>query len=309
MKLQSKLSHEVLRDWNCKKLQRDCLVYPVFVGSKTSDIPSLPGLKVWSIDDVVIHLNPLVEKGLKAVLLFEKPQKKGDLAALDKDALVPKALSILKTKFPDILLIADVCLCAYTLDGHCGIFENGKINAKKTCEILGQIAVLYAEHGAHCLAPSGMIDGHVQTIRSFLDNSGYEDKSIMSYSAKFNSCFYGPFRNATGCGLKQGSRKEYQVPISSFSLPMNAIKRDIEYADLVIVKPTALDLVFAAKQQYPQLPVAVYQVSGEYAMFKAAAQAGVFSLRDAVLESLNSSLRAGASILITYFVPEILEWI
>jgi len=289
------------------------------------DIPSLPGVKKLGINALLSYLNPLVnEVCLKAVLLFpvpsvseptdktEKREKCLD-ACLDpqKNSLF-EAIPLLRTTFPSLLIMTDVCLCCWTSSGHCCIVDavTQVMKKEESIQLLARLSVMYAMAGAHVVAPSDMMDGRVGVIRSALNQEGFSHVAIMSYAAKFASCFYGPFRDAAGSAPSFGDRNAYQLPPGSSGLAMRAVDRDmVEGADFVMVKPGMpyLDIVRDVSLKHPDISVAVYHVSGEYAMMYQAAMAGTFDLKTAVLEVMTSFKRAGASIIITYFTPLILK--
>jgi porphobilinogen synthase len=279
-------------------------------------INALPGQYRWSVDRLEELLDPLVKKGLRSVLLFgvvtddsvKDPQ--GSFATSQKNPVV-RALKLLRQKYPSLLLVTDVCLCAYTNHGHCGIIkEDMTINNEPSIQRIAEMAVAHAVAGAHVVAPSDMMDGRIGAIKTELKRNQFGSTvSVMSYSAKFASCYYGPFREAAGSGMKFGDRSGYQLPPFSRNLALRAIDRDIEEgADMVMVKPGGpyLDIVRDCKERV-NVPIAIYQVSGEYAMLYHAAAAGSFKLDEAVLESLVCMRRAGATILITYFAPLVLD--
>lgn len=227
-----------------------------------------------------------------------------------------RALLFLKERYPQLLLSCDVCLCGYTNHGHCGILHDidhdRTIDNQKSIDRLAEIAAFYASCGAHVVAPSDMMDGRIGAIKAALRSVNLDHRcSVLSYSAKFASCFYGPFRDACGSGMSFGDRSCYQLPPMSSSLALRATERDVaEGADMIMVKPGGpyLDIVRQLADRY-SLPLAIYHVSGEYAMIWHAAQAGAFNLREAVLETLLGFKRAGATILITYFTPDVLQWL
>ena len=312
-------SHPVLRLWQAEgSVEKHRLIYPVFVtdGSGVKqEIGSMPGQYRWSVDRLGELLAPLIAKGLRSVLLFGVPSGKKDAhgSGADRDDTpVVRALQVLKASFPDLLLVADVCLCEYTDHGHCGILnKDGTVDNAASVARLAEIATAYAHAGAHVVAPSDMMDGRVGAIKAALCEGGLNRVAIMSYAAKFASCFYGPFRDAADCAPKFGDRQAYQLPPAARGLALRAVERDVaEGADFVIVKPAGpyMDIVRETKNMVC-VPVAAYQVSGEYAMLVHAAEKGAFDLRKAVMESLVGLRRAGADILVTYFAPQVLEWI
>ncbi|KAJ1561943.1 hypothetical protein HK405_001602, partial [Cladochytrium tenue] len=260
---------------------------------------------------------PLVKKGLQCVIIFGAVSDKGKDAsgslADDKEGPVVKAVKIFRENFPSVLVGCDVCLCAYTDHGHCGIVrDDGSIDNEKSVARLAEVALTYAQAGCQLVSPSDMMDGRVGAIKRMLADNGFANKAaVMAYSAKFASAFYGPFRDASCTALK-GDRKSYQLPPGARGLARRAVVRDVaEGADVVIVKPgyPYLDIVRDTKELVPDIPVAVYQVSGEYAMLYHAAKNKVFELKTGVLEATEACLRAGANIIITYYTPQLLDWL
>ena len=298
------------------------LVFPLFVTDNPDEetvIPSLPNIHRRGLNKLVPYLKPLVARGLKSVILFGVP-----LAPNAKDALgtaaddpqgpVIQAIRLLRKSFPALFIVTDVCLCEYTSHGHCGILRaDGTLNNELSVDRISEVAIAYAEAGAHCVAPSDMNDGRIRAIKLKLIESGIAHKVVlMSYSAKFSGCLYGPFRDAAGSCPSFGDRRCYQLPPGGRGLARRAIQRDInEGADIIMVKPANqyLDIISDAKDIGRDMPVAAYQVSGEYAMIHAGAKAGVFGLKEMAFESLEGILRAGATVIVTYFTPEFLEWL
>ncbi|XP_065916888.1 delta-aminolevulinic acid dehydratase-like [Dysidea avara] len=313
--------HPLLRKWQCNgTFSTDNLIYPIFVTDdpdSKEDIASLPGQSRYGVNQLEAALTPLVNKGLKSVLIFGVPSniEKDDCGSAADVADNPAVLAVKKLHdvFPDLLLICDVCLCPYTVHGHCGILnQDGSINNEKSIERLAQVAVAYAEAGCHVVAPSDMMDNRIAAIKRALQAKGLGSKvAVLSYSAKFASSFYGPFRDAAKSAPAFGDRKCYQLPAGSRGLAMRAVERDVaEGADMLMVKPGMpyLDIVRDVKNNYPYHPLAIYQVSGEYAMLYHGSQAGAFSLKTIVLESVEGMRRAGADIIISYYTPELLDW-
>ncbi len=310
---------DVLRSWQGERTPEPWrLIYPLFVSDRPNacePIAAMPGQFRWGADRVVEALAEPVADGLRAVLLFgvlhEGRKDERGSAADASDTPVIQALAALRAAYPQLLLMTDVCLCAYTDHGHCGLFRgDGALDSRAAAERLGEVAAAYAAAGAHMVAPSDMMDGRVGAIRRALDRGGHSAVSIMSYAAKFASVFYGPFRDAAGSAPAFGDRRTYQLPPAARRLAWRAVMRDLdEGADFVMVKPGGpyLDIVREVRDRV-QVPVAVYQVSGEYAMLHHAAAAGAFELRAAVEESLACLCRAGADALITYFAPQWLSW-
>lgn len=281
-------------------------------------LPAMPHQYRWGVNRLAEFLGPLVERGLASVILFGVPtrKEKDDVGTLadDEDGPVIQAIRKLRDLFPTLYIAADVCLCEYTSHGHCGVLHaDGSINNPSTVERLTQVAVAYAKAGAHCVAPSDMMDGRIASIRQGLvDASLVHRTSLMAYSAKFASSMYGPFRQAVDSAPAFGDRRCYQLPPAARGLARRAIVRDAaEGADLIMVKPAGpyLDVLGDARELVPDLPRACYQVSGEYATLHAAANAGVGDLRALVEESMTSMLRAGATLILTYFTPDLLAWL
>jgi len=293
------------------------LVYPIFVdenAKKPVPINSMPGCFRLPLQEVVNEARKTLDNGIKAVLLFGVPSKKDDVgsAAFAEDGVIQKTVKLLKEEFgDDIVVITDVCLCEYTNNGHCGIVKDGKVDNDSTLEVLGKVAVSHAQAGADIVAPSSMMDGQVKHIRSALDDAGFKDVAIMAYSAKYASCFYGPFREAAESKPKFGDRKSYQMSYGSQNEALREIELDIiEGADIVMVKPALayLDIIHLAKSRFT-VPIAAYNVSGEYAMVKATAKLGWIDEKAAIFEILTGIKRAGADIIITYFAKEVAPWL
>jgi len=293
------------------KISIDDLAYPLFVISGKDlkkPINSMPGHFQMSIDHVVKEVQKAQAAGIPAILLFGIPQKKDELAsgAFIKDGIIQQAVRRIKDKVPDIVVITDVCLCEYTDHGHCGMIEKGDVDNDTTLEVLAETAVSHARAGVDMVAPSAMMDGQVGAIREALDDAGYENLPIMAYAAKYASSFYGPFREAAESAPKFGDRKSYQMDPSNGDEAIREISLDVEEgADIIMVKPALpyLDIIRRAREEF-DLPVAAYNVSGEFAMIKAAAKLGWIDGEKAMIESLTSIKRAGADIIITYFAPE-----
>jgi len=323
--LHSGYQHSVTRSWQVGatlSITPSQLIYPLFVSDKTDcveEIKSLPSQFQVSIDRLENFLIPLVSKGLASVLLFGVLfNAKKDLSAsgaTEEDAPVIRAIKLLKLKFPSLLIATDVCLCAYTDHGHCGILDpmTSSIDNPKSIQRLSELAVAYGLAGASIVAPSDMMDGRVAAIKEGLRLKGLDGRvSVMSYSAKFASCFYGPFRDAAHSAPSFGDRRCYQLPSGSRGIALRCTERDVrEGADFVMVKPATpnLDLIRDIANANYNLPIACYHVSGEYAMLWHGAAAGAFDLRTAVMEVILGLRRAGADIIITYFVPQLLDWI
>lgn len=319
--LHSSYSHATLRAWHSSLTLKDsALIYPVFVTStpgEKSEISSMPGNYRYGYDMLVEALRPLVDRSgprLKSIILFgtmEKEAKTEDASScLQSPVLL--ALPLLKEAFQNRLILAvDVCLCAYTSHGHCGLLNpDGSINLIPSTERLAEFSVALARAGADVIAPSDMMDGRILYIREALLKANLS-RAIMSYSSKFQSCFYGPFRDAADSAPSFGDRAAYQLPPAARDLAIRAAERDIaQGADFVMVKPSLayMDLIRDIKNTV-NVPIACYQVSGEYAMLYHAAKAGAFELKRAVMETMTGYLRAGADIVITYFTPSILDWL
>ena len=293
------------------------LVYPIFVDENTKkpvSINSMPGCFRLPLQEVLEEARKTLDNGVKAVLLFGVPSKKDDVgsAAFAEEGVIQKTVKLLKEEFgDDIVVITDVCLCEYTNHGHCGIVKDGAVDNDLTLEVLGKVALSHAKAGADIVAPSSMMDGQVKHIRSALDDAGFKDVAIMAYSAKYASCFYGPFREAAESKPKFGDRKSYQMGYGSQNEALREIELDInEGADIVMVKPALayLDIIHLAKSRFT-VPIAAYNVSGEYAMVKAAAQLGWIDEKAAIFEILTGIKRAGADIIITYFAKEVAQWL
>ena len=292
------------------------LVQPYFIRSGRNirkPIGSMPGQFQLSIDLLVREAEQAYRLGVPAVILFGIPDWKDERAsgAYAANGIVPKALRALKKALPELLVITDVCLCEYTSHGHCGVVRNGKVLNDPTLVLLAKSAVAHADAGADIIAPSDMMDGRVAVIRAALDKAGHADTPIMSYAAKFASAFYGPFREAAESPPQFGDRKTYQMDFANANEAFREVALDIaEGADIVMVKPgmSYLDLVWRVKEKFGY-PVAVYNVSGEYAMLKAAAGNGWLDEKQAVLEMLTGFRRAGADIIVTYWATAAAQWL
>ncbi|MBN2516253.1 MAG: porphobilinogen synthase [Deltaproteobacteria bacterium] len=293
------------------KLSVDDLVYPLFVtfGKKVKKpIASMPGNFQMSIDYLVDEVGKTKEMGIPAVLLFGIPETKDEVAsgAFAEKGIIQQAVKAIKDKVSDILVVTDLCLCEYTSHGHCGMLDGEEVDNDSTLEVLGEAAVSQAKAGADVIAPSGMMDGQVLAIREALDEEGFEHLPIMSYSAKYASCFYGPFRDAAESAPQFGDRRTYQMDPPNSDEAMREIMLDVEEgADIIMVKPALpyLDIIHRAKEEF-DLPLAAYNVSGEFSMIKAAANLGWLDEERAMMESLTSIKRAGADIIITYFAQD-----
>jgi porphobilinogen synthase len=294
----------------------DHLVYPLFVragqGAKVP-IRSMRGCFHLSPDKAAEEAAEVAGLGIPAVLLFGLPERKDAIGsqAWAEQGPVQQAIGLIKKAVPDLVIITDVCLCEYTDHGHCGPVRDGKVDNDATCELLAKVALSHAQAGADMVAPSDMMDGRVSFIRQALDHNGFQDVCLMSYAAKFASAFYGPFRDAAESAPAFGDRKAYQMDPANSDQAMAEIALDIEEgADIVMVKPALgfLDVIWRARQRF-DCPIAAYNVSGEYMMIHAAAEAGLLDLKAAMLETLTSITRAGADIVITYFAKDVAKLI
>ena len=296
------------------RLSVDDLIYPLFVvpgKNIKKPIQSMPGNFQMSTDNIVKEAQKSRELGIPGILLFGIPSRKDDLAtgAFAKDGIIQQAVLRIKNEVPDILVITDVCLCEYTSHGHCGMIEKGTVDNDTTLEVLAETAVSHARAGADMVAPSAMMDGQVAAIREGLDENSFENIPIMAYAAKYASCFYGPFREAAQSAPQVGDRKGYQMDPANGDEAIREITLDVaEGADIIMVKPALpyLDIIYRAKQEF-DLPLAAYNVSGEFAMIKAAASLGWLDEERAMLESLTAIKRAGADIIITYWAKQLAQ--
>ncbi|MEQ8215954.1 MAG: porphobilinogen synthase, partial [Smithellaceae bacterium] len=284
------------------------LIYPLFaVPGKDvkKPIASMPGIFQMSVENIIGEAKKARDLGIPGILLFGIPASKNEQAtgAFAKDGIIQQAVRRIKKEVPDILVITDVCLCEYTSHGHCGMIEKGVVDNDTTLEVLAETAVSHARAGADMVAPSAMMDGQIAAIREGLDEQNFENVPIMAYSAKYASCFYGPFRDAAQSAPQFGDRRDYQMDPANGDEAIREITLDVsEGADIIMVKPALayLDIICRAKQEF-DLPLAAYNVSGEYSMIKAAAQLGWLDEEKAMLESLTAIKRAGADIIITYW--------
>lgn len=292
------------------------LIYPMFVtygeNSKT-EIDSMPGIYQYSLDTFLTALEEVVNLKIPAILLFGIPETKDEMGsgAYDEQGIIQQAVRLAKQHYPDLYIITDVCLCEYTSHGHCGLVEDGTILNDATVDLLAKTAVSQAKAGADMVAPSDMMDGRVAAIREMLDLVGFCHIPIMSYSAKYASSFYGPFREAAGSAPQFGDRLTYQMDPANGDEALREVALDVdEGADIIIVKPAMAygDLIYRTKQSFG-LPVAAYNVSGEYAMVKAASAQGWIDEERIVLEMLIGMKRAGADLLITYHALDVARWL
>jgi porphobilinogen synthase len=276
-------------------------------------LEGLPGIGQRSVDALVDEAETLVALGVSAVLLFGIPEEKDEegSGAYDEDGIVQRALLELRARFPELVLATDVCLCEYTSHGHCGVVHGDEIDNDASVELLARTAVSHAEAGADTVCPSDMMDGRVGAIRAALDDSGFEQIPIVSYAAKYASAFYGPFREAAESTPAFGDRRGYQLDPANVREALRECELDVqEGADALIVKPALpyLDVLRAVRERF-ELPVGAYNVSGEYAMLKAAARSGWLDERQAALESLTAIKRAGADFIVSYWTKELAEWL
>jgi porphobilinogen synthase len=288
-------------------LSLDDLVMPLFVAPEALPNERLPGLVRHTVDSLVRECDELVSLGIKAVLLFGIPEEKDEegSGAWIEDGIVQQALRELRPRFPELLLLTDVCLCEYTSHGHCGVLVDDEVDNDASLELIARTAVSHVEAGADAVCPSDMMDGRVGAIREQLPQT-----PIVAYSAKYASAFYGPFRDVAGSAPSHGDRRGYQMDPGNVREALRECELDVaEGADMIMVKPALpyLDVVRAVRDRF-DLPLAAYNVSGEYAMVKAAAAAGDLDERTAAIESLTSIRRAGADIVFTYWAKELAQW-
>ena len=294
------------------RISADTLIYPMFVIEGTNikeEIATMPGQYRWSIDRMDEILQELTDAGVKSVLLFGIPKKKDEIgsSAWAEDGIVQQAIRHIKQQFPQLYVITDVCMCEYTSHGHCGILCGHSVDNDQTLEVLAKTALSHVQAGADMVAPSDMMDGRVGKIRAILDENGFSNTPIMSYSVKYASAFYGPFRDAAGSAPAFGDRKGYQMdPHNSREGVKEALLDVDEGADIIMVKPALsyLDMITKVKE-VTNVPVAAYSVSGEYAMVKAAAQKGWIDEERIMCEMAVSTYRAGAQIYLTYYAKEL----
>lgn len=298
------------------QLTKNDLIYPLFViyGEKVKNpISSMPGVYQMSIDNIVEECKQVADLGIPAVILFGIPETKDPMGsdAYSENGIIQRATRAIKKEVKDLIVITDVCLCEYTSHGHCGILEGEVIDNDKSIDIYGKIALSQVQAGSDMVAPSDMMDGRVKRIRNVLDENGYVNTPIMSYSAKYASALYGPFREAAQGAPKFGDRKSHQMDIRNSNEALREVAEDIsEGADIVMVKPAGLylDIIQRVKTEF-KMPVAAYQVSGEYAMIKAAGAKGWLDEEKVMLESLLSIKRAGADLILTYFAKDVAKLI
>ena len=294
------------------RLSVDELVYPLFAVTGRDvkkPIASMPGQFQMSVDHIAKEAREAYAMGIPALLLFGIPAKKDEqgTGAFAKDGIVQQAVKRVKNEVPDMLVITDVCLCEYTSHGHCGIIEKGQVQNDATLEVLAETALSQVKAGADMVAPSAMMDGQIAAIREILDENALENIPIMAYSAKYASSFYGPFREAAESAPQFGDRKAYQMDPANSDEAIREISLDVnEGADIIMVKPALpyLDIICRAKQEF-DLPLAAYNVSGEYSIIKAAAKLGWLDEGKAMMESVTAIKRAGADIIITYWAKDL----
>lgn len=310
-------SSQNLRDLVAEtELSIDEFIYPLFISenvTKPVEISAMPGIYQWPLKDIANEAKRIYALGIKAVLLFGIPAKKDAVGseAYAKNGVIQKATKVIKKEVPELLIITDVCLCEYTDHGHCGVINNGTVENDPSLKLLSQMALSHVEAGADIVAPSDMMDGRVGAIRQTLDDNGYTNTPILAYSAKYASGFYGPFREAAQSAPQFGDRKAYQMDPRNVKEALREIALDVqEGADMIMVKPALayLDVIAKAKRKF-NLPLAAYNVSGEYSMIKAAAEKGWIDEQRVAMEVLLGIKRAGADMIISYFAPQVAEWL
>ena len=307
---------------NLRKMVRETtvtvndLICPLFIipgENKIEPISSMPGQSRFTVDMLENELKEITSLGIKSVLIFGLTNHKDELAsdASNPHGTAQEAVSYIKKHYPDMVVITDVCVCSYTSHGHCGIIKNDYLDNDSSIDILGKVAVSHAQAGADIVAPSAMLDGQIKAIRTALDNAGFPEVAIMSYAAKYQSAFYGPFREAADSAPQFGDRASYQMDIGNSQEAMREMEIDIdEGCDFLMVKPALpfLDIIRMGKDRY-NLPMVAYNVSGEYAMIKAAAQLGWLDETKSMMESITAIKRAGADLIITYFAKDIAKYL
>ena len=292
------------------------LIYPLFIAEglhEPREIASMPGIMQWPLEHVGREAERIALLGIPAVLLFGIPNEKDEVGsqAYASQGVIQQTIRRLKAETPDVLVITDVCLCEYTSHGHCGVIHNGNVQNDESLQLLAQMALSHVEAGADLVAPSDMMDGRVGAIRRTLDEHGFNQTPIMAYSAKYASGFYGPFREAAGSAPQFGDRRSYQMDPANVREALREIDLDIaEGADIVMVKPAMAYMdVIRRVREHCDLPLAAYNVSGEFAMIKAAARNGWIDERRITMEVLTGIRRAGADMIITYFAPDVARWL
>lgn len=297
-------------------LTKNDLIYPLFVvpGTKVKNpIKSMPGVFQLSIDELVKECKEVHDLGIPAIILFGIPEHKDERGseAYDPEGIIQRAIRAIKKEVNDLLIITDVCMCEYTSHGHCGLLNGEEILNDETIELLAQESLTHAQAGADMIAPSDMMDGRVAAIRKILDENGFQKIPIMSYAAKYSSGFYGPFRDAADSAPAFGDRKSHQMDIGNINEALREVAEDIEEgADIVMVKPAGayLDVIRKVKDTFA-MPTAAYQVSGEYAMIKAAGANGWIEEERVMVEAAMAIKRAGADMFLTYFAKDLAKWI
>ncbi|MFD2046232.1 porphobilinogen synthase [Ornithinibacillus salinisoli] len=297
-------------------LRTEDFIYPMFViegNNIKNEVPSMPGVFQVSLDLLKDEVKEVHQLGIKSVIFFGVPSEKDEVGsgAYVEDGMIQQATRLVKKEFPDMLVVADTCLCEYTSHGHCGVIHNHDVDNDESLTLLAKTAVSQAEAGADIIAPSNMMDGFVAVIRQALDRAGYQHVPIMSYAVKYASAFYGPFRDAADSTPQFGDRKTYQMDPANRVEALREAESDVqEGADFLIVKPAMsyLDIVRDVKNNF-NLPVVAYNVSGEYSMVKAASLNGWINEKELVLEKLTAMKRAGADLIITYFAKDVAKWL
>ena len=309
--------NSILRNLVCEtELSIKHFIYPLFISeeiSKPKAIVSMPGIYQLDLKSLEKEAERVYNLGIPAVLLFGIPKVKDEVGsqAYHKDSIIQKAITVIKNKVPELLVIGDVCLCEYTSHGHCGVIKNGCVQNDESLELLAKTALSQVEAGADMVAPSDMMDGRVGAIRNILDTHGFTNIPIMAYSAKYASGLYGPFREAAQGAPQFGDRKGYQMNPANVREALREMELDIvEGADIIMVKPALpyLDVIRQARERF-DIPLAAYNISGEYAMVKAAAERGWIDEKSVALEILTGIRRAGADIIISYFAPQVAQWL
>jgi len=294
-------------------LALDQFVMPLFVAPDGLRNQELPGMSRYTVDELLHEVEELVRAGVQSVILFGIPSEKDEQAtgAWEDDGIVQQALRALRPRFPELVLMTDVCLCEYTSHGHCGVIVDGEVHNDQSVELLARTALSHVEAGADVVAPSDMMDGRVAGIREALDDRGCESTPILAYSAKYASAFYGPFREAADSTPSFGDRRGYQMDPANVREALRECELDLdEGADALMIKPALpyLDVIRAVREAF-DVPIAAYNVSGEYAMVKAAARAGWLDERTAALESLTAIKRAGADLILSYWTKDLAQWL
>jgi len=298
------------------RLSVDQLIYPLFIAEglqEPREIASMPGIMQWPVEHIGREVERIANLGIPAVLLFGIPSDKDEVGsqAYATKGIIQQGIQCIKAETPDTLVITDVCLCEYTSHGHCGVIRNGDVHNDESLALLSRMALSHVEAGADIVAPSDMMDGRIGTIRHALDEHGFDQTPVMAYSAKFASGFYGPFREAADSTPQFGDRRSYQMDSANAREALREVELDIaEGADIVMVKPAMpyLDIIRQVRDAC-DLPIAAYNVSGEFSMIKAATQNGWIDERRVVMEVLTGIRRAGADMIITYFAPAVAQWL